>query len=136
VAAIVASLIAALLLTCAIYKDTSLFGKILNAFFTVPFTKGYYDSTISRIAIFAVAATSFLIASKCGLFNIGISGQMFFGAAVATIVAQHMINVPNGLSQIILLLISVVSAMLISMMIGVLKAYLNVNEVVSSIMFN
>jgi simple sugar transport system permease protein len=136
-AAILVALILALLITCLVYKDISLFGKILVKFFTAPFSDAKISSTtISRVAIFVVAATSFLIASKCGLFNIGISGQMFFGAAIATIAAQHMISVPNGLSQIILLLISVISAMLIAGIIGLLKAYLNVNEVVSSIMFN
>jgi simple sugar transport system permease protein len=120
-----------------VYKDMSLFEKILSAFFTTPFSsQTSINNTIGKIAIFAVAATSFLIASKCGLFNIGISGQMLLGAAIATIVAQHMASVPNGLSQIILLLISVVSAMIVAGIIGMLKAYLNVNEVVSSIMFN
>ncbi|MDR0740011.1 MAG: ABC transporter permease [Mycoplasmataceae bacterium] len=134
---IIISLAVALLITCIIYKDFSFFYKIFDFFFTQPFSSALnVNTTISTIAIFSVAAIAFLIAMKCGLFNIGISGQMMFGAAVATVLAQHMINVPNGLSQLLLVLISVISAAAISTLIGVFKSFLNVNEVVSSIMFN
>jgi simple sugar transport system permease protein len=134
---IIISLIVALLLTSIIYKDSSLFTKIFTSFFTAPFASlAITNNTISTVAIFAVAAIAFLIAMKCGMFNIGISSQMMFGGATATIIAQHMINMPNGLSQIILLLVSIVAATSIATIIGILKAFLNVNEVVSSIMFN
>jgi simple sugar transport system permease protein len=134
---IIISLSIALLITCIIYKDFSLFSKIFSTFFTHPFaTAPDINATISSIAIFAVAAIAFLIAMKCGLFNIGISGQMLFGGTVATIVAQHMVGVPNGLSQILIILISIISAASISTLIGFLKSSLNVNEVVSSIMLN
>jgi simple sugar transport system permease protein len=70
-----------------------------------------------------VAAVAFLIPMKSGLFNIGISGQMMFGGAIATIMAQHMIHTPNGLSQVLLLLISILSAAVISTLIGIFKAF-------------
>jgi simple sugar transport system permease protein len=134
---IIISMMIALFITCIIYRDTSLFSKIFIQFFKAPFSShAIVNNTVGTIAIFSVAAVAFLIAMKCGLFNIGISGQMMFGGAIATIVAQHSIHLPNGLSQLLLLLISMVAACSVATLIGILKAFLNVNEVVSSIMFN
>jgi ABC-type uncharacterized transport system permease subunit len=45
-------------------------------------------------------------------------------------------NIPNGLGQVLMLLIAMIFAGAIAGIIGSLKAYLNMNEVVSSIMFN
>jgi simple sugar transport system permease protein len=134
---ILIAMIFALLITCIIYDDFSLFTKIFVNFFDAPFsTHAITNNTVGMIAIFGVAAVAFLIAMKCGLFNIGISGQMMFGGAIATIIAQHFTAVPNGLSQVLLMLTSIIAACVVATLIGVLKAFLNVNEVVSSIMFN
>ncbi|MDE7434023.1 MAG: hypothetical protein K2M43_02775 [Mycoplasmoidaceae bacterium] len=138
------SMIIAVLICMAIYKKGSLFADIFNVIFTNPFSSsGQVDYLITNIAIFAVAACSFLFAFKSGLFNIGISGQMLFGAMIATIVGQRIGQnatggyiVPFGLGQIIIVLIAVISGGLVGGLIGLLKAKLNMNEVVSSIMLN
>jgi len=88
------------------------------------------------MVIFGAAGLSFIFAYKAGLFNIGISGQMMFGGIVATIAGTYMTNVPAGLGQIIIVLLGMASGAFVGFLIGILKAYLNTNEVVSSIMFN
>jgi simple sugar transport system permease protein len=134
--AIIVSLFIALIITCVIYQKASLFTGVIKYIFITPFTGSTYSDTISTISIFAVAAVAFLVASKAGLFNIGISGQMMFGGVVATIIAPHVVGIPDGLCQIFLLIMCVLGATFIASIIGVLKAFINVNEVVSSIMFN
>jgi simple sugar transport system permease protein len=131
------SLLLALILSAFIYHDASLIYKIFISFFTSAFSSySFTNNTIGTIAIFSVLAIGFIIPVKCGLFNIGISGQMLFGGAMATILANHAIDMPNGISQIVLLFIGIISGTAIGIIIGVLKAYLKVNEIVSSIVIS
>jgi simple sugar transport system permease protein len=71
------------------------------------------------------------------MFNIGISGQMLFGGIFAVIIGQNFLGgMPMGVGQLIIILLGIVGGMFVAGLVGVLKAYLNVNEVVSSILFN
>lgn len=133
---ILISLFIALFICMIIYKKGSLFGDIFYQIFTAPFAKGNINFLFCNIGIFAAAACSFIFAFKCGLFNIGISGQMLFSAMICEMIGQHMSNVPNVLGQLIMLIIAIVMGGLIGTLIGFLKAKFNMNEVVSSIMIN
>ncbi len=130
------SLFIALFICMAIYGKGSLFGDVFYQIFSAPFTKSNINSLFTNISIFAVAACSFIFAFKCGLFNIGISGQMLFGGMVATIIGQYMVRVPNVIGQLILIIIAMIMGGIVAGIIGWLKAKFNMNEVVSSIMFN
>ncbi len=134
---IVLSMFVALFICMAISAKSSLFCEILKQIFTDPFSsKSQTGYLFSNMAIFAVAACSFIFAFKSGLFNIGISGQMLFGGMMAVIAGQYMGNVHNGWGQIIIILIAVISGGLIAGLVGFLKAKFNTNEVVVSIMLN
>lgn len=142
VSSIIVSLLFALLLVIMIYGKGSLFGGIFKYIFVAPFQgsfeMGNAKSTISSIAIFAVAALSFIFAQKAGLFNIGISGQMMFGGQFGVIVgfALHNAGVMAGLGQVVVVLVAMSAGAVIAVIIGLLKTYLNVNEVITSILFN
>ncbi len=130
------SLFIALFICMIIYGKASLFTDVFYQIFTAPFTKSNVGSLFTNISIFVVAACSFIFAFKCGLFNIGISGQMLFAGMFATIIGQYMKSVPNVIGQIILIIVAMCMGGLIAAIIGWLKAKFNMNEVVSSIMFN
>ena len=134
--AIIASLFVSLFIAMAIYGDGSLFYKIIEQMFVSPFTASNWKSTISMISIFAVSALSFIFAEKVGLFNLGISGQMLFGAQLATLMSWYIPAVPNVIGQLMVIIVSMFGAAIISTLVGVLKVFLNINEVISSIMFN
>ena len=70
-------------------------------------------------------------AFKTGLFNIGAAGQYSLGAFGALFCAIVL-----KLPWLVCLIASVVFGALWGLIPGVLKAYLNINEVISSIMFN
>ena len=74
-------------------------------------------------------------AFKMGLFNIGASGQYTFGMFCAMYVGFNL-NLPNGLHWIACILAGLIGGMLWGMIPGIFKALLNVNEVITSIMFN
>lgn len=74
-------------------------------------------------------------AFKMGLFNIGASGQYTVGMFCAMYVG-FMFELPDGIHWIVCILAGMIGGMLWGMIPGIFKAYLNVNEVITSIMFN
>ncbi len=74
-------------------------------------------------------------AFKMGLFNIGASGQYTAGMFCAMYVG-FMWKLPPGIHWIACVLAGMVGGMLWGMIPGIFKAFLNVNEVITSIMFN
>lgn len=74
-------------------------------------------------------------AFKTGLFNIGASGQFIvgaFGSILVGITCQSL----GGVHWIVALLVGVAFGAIWALVPGILKAYCNVNEVISSIMMN
>ena len=74
-------------------------------------------------------------AFKMGLFNIGASGQYTMGMFFA-LMAGFMLDLPNGLHWIVAVLAGMVGGLIWGFIPGFFKALLNVNEVITSIMFN
>jgi general nucleoside transport system permease protein len=74
-------------------------------------------------------------AFKMGLFNIGASGQYTFGMFFALYVG-FMVKLPTGIHWIACILAGMIGGMLWGFIPGLLKATLNVHEVITSIMFN
>jgi ABC-type uncharacterized transport system permease subunit len=75
-------------------------------------------------------------AFKTGLFNIGASGQFTFGAFVAVYIGVKWTFLPAGTHWIVALIGAMIAGALWGMVPGLLKAYYNVNEVITSIMMN
>ena len=75
-------------------------------------------------------------AFKTGLFNIGASGQFTMGAFAAIYVGVKWDFLPSGVHCLVALLAALFAGALWGLLPGLLKAYMNVNEVISSIMMN
>jgi simple sugar transport system permease protein len=74
--------------------------------------------------------------SRTGLFNIGASGQFIAGAYAAVLIGVRCSFLPGHLLWISALLGAMAVGALWGSMPGFLKAYFNVNEVISCIMMN
>lgn len=81
---------------------------------------------------------SVALAYKTGLFNIGAPGQYLMGTAASIIVALSMDTsaVPAFLVWLLAFLAAIAAGALWGCIPGLFKAYLNVNEVITSIMTN
>lgn len=80
---------------------------------------------------------SVAFAFKSGLFNIGAAGQYLMGTAATLTVALSLpLTIPRRLVWLIAFLCSMAAGALWGVIPGVLKAYLNINEVLSCIMTN
>lgn len=75
-------------------------------------------------------------AFKTGLFNIGASGQFTAGAFAAVYVGVKWTFLPAGIHWLVALIAAVLAGALIGSIPGILKAFFNVNEVISAIMMN
>lgn len=91
----------------------------------------YFGSTLVKTAPLLMCALSVLFAYKVGLFNIGAAGQYVAGAGACLYFALGF-----KMPWYVCLLAAVVVAALVGGISGVLKAYCNVNEVISCIMLN
>jgi general nucleoside transport system permease protein len=74
-------------------------------------------------------------AFKTGLFNIGASGQMIVGAYVAVLVGVKGAALGN-MHWMVALLAAMIAGAIWAAVPGILKAFFNVHEVISSIMMN
>lgn len=74
-------------------------------------------------------------AFKMGMFNIGASGQYTMGMFFALYVG-FMWPLPAGIHWIVCIIAGMIGGLLWGLIPGILKALLNVNEVITSIMFN
>ena len=75
-------------------------------------------------------------AFKTGLFNIGASGQFTAGAFAAVFVGVKFTFLPEGIHWMVALLAAMAAGALWGLVPGILKAFMNVNEVIASIMMN
>ena len=78
-----------------------------------------------------MCSLSILCAYKVGLFNIGTAGQYVAGACACLYAALAW-----GWSWLPCMLFAIVAGAVLGAVVGVLKAYCNVNEVISGIMLN
>jgi simple sugar transport system permease protein len=128
---IVIGLLVGLLILFCINGENALdgFSRILQGgFFLKP--KGI-GSEITQSAPLIMTGLSVAFAFKTGLFNIGAAGQYtvgIFGALYSAIIL--------GLPWYLCLLVAMVCGAIWGAVPGFFKAYFNVNEVITSIMFN
>ncbi len=91
----------------------------------------YCGTTLVKASALLLCSLSVLFAYKVGLFNIGAAGQYVIGAGASLYFALKF-----GMPWYVCLIAAVVLAALVGGLSGFLKAYFNVNEVISCIMLN
>ena len=91
----------------------------------------YFGNTLVKTAPLLMCALSILFAYKVGLFNIGAAGQYVAGtcACIYAALAWHWSWLPC-------MLLAIAAGCVFGAIVGLLKAYCNVNEVISGIMLN
>ena len=91
----------------------------------------YFGSTLVKTAPLLMCSLSVLFAYKVGLFNIGAAGQYVVGTGAALYCALGL-----KLPWFLCLLAAVLAGAALGAISGLLKAWCNVNEVISCIMLN
>ena len=110
--------------------------------FKILLTGGFYRGTKSLGQVFYLAVPimmtglSVAFAFKCGEFNIGTPGQYLVGAFTAVFVALKCTFIPNSVLWIVCIIAAGLAGAIWAVIPGILKAFKNVNVVISCIMCN
>ncbi|MCE4600135.1 MAG: ABC transporter permease [Desulfurococcales archaeon] len=88
------------------------------------------DMVAEYTAVLTLTAMAFSIPLYAGLFNIGAEGSLYIGALAALWTAIETGNL------LLSLIVGVLTGLLLTGFAGILRVYLNVNEVLSTIMLN
>lgn len=91
----------------------------------------HLGTTLVKTAPLIMCSLSVLFSYKVGLFNIGAAGQYVIGACACIYAGLGL-----GWGWLPCMLFAAVAGAVFGMITGALKAYLNVNEVISGIMLN
>ena len=90
-----------------------------------------FGNTLAKTMPLLMCSLSILFAYKVGLFNIGVAGQYVAGSCACIYAALAW-----GWSWLPCLLFAIVAGGVLGAIVGILKSYCNVNEVISGIMLN
>lgn len=105
-------------------------------------TGGFEDgaSSLGKVLVNAtpiiITGLSVGFAFKTGLFNIGATGQLTVGAFAAVYVGVEWTFLPAELHWVVAVLAAILAGAFWGVIPGILKAFLNVHEVVATIMLN
>ena len=114
----------------ATYGMTSVLGNFL--IFSSPQDKlNYFGQTLAKTAPLIAMSLSILVSYKAGLFNLGGSGQY----SMAVIIIAFL-GIGANMPWWFVMIVAMIAAALWSMISGALKAFFDVNEVISGIMLN
>ena len=91
---------------------------------------------LNIMAPMLLAALAFIFAYRCGLFNIGIAGQMLMSGFMATILVGYNKALPAAVAKPLVIIVGLVVGGLLGAFVGFLKYRFNIHEVVSTIMIN
>ncbi|MCU6735779.1 ABC transporter permease [Diplocloster agilis] len=118
------------------YNPWTVFGVIIRGGFG---SKAGWMQTLGFSCPIIMTSMATALCFKGGVWNLGMEGQLYMGAYAAALVAggyYGMSSIPAGLQIPIALAVSMGVGVLYALIPGLLKAYLNTNVVVTTIMFN
>lgn len=95
-----------------------------------------FGNTLYYVPILIMTGLGFAIAYRCGLFNIGLEGQLITGAVVAAWVGYSVQGLPAFVHIPLTLLAGALAGGLWAAVPGILKARFGAHEVVVTVMLN
>ncbi len=94
-------------------------------------------STLVRMSPILLAGLAVIVPMRAGLFNIGGEGQIYMGALCGTLVALYLPeSLPAALRLVAIILCGALGGGLWALIPALLKAYRNVNEVITSLLLS
>lgn len=109
-------------------------GDVLIKLFTTSFSSpAAMTDTLKRLTPLLIAGSAVFVALRCGLFNIGVEGQITVGGVAAIAVA---LKVPGFGGALLGIVAGMIAGALWAFPAGWIKAYKSGHEVISTIMLN
>lgn len=93
--------------------------------------------TLVRMSPLLLAGLAVIIPLRAGLFNIGAEGQIYIGALFATVAALYLPGALPGAVRIVLCIVAgAIGGALWALIPGLLKAYRDTNEIITSLLLS
>jgi len=92
--------------------------------------------TLLRMSPFLLMATGIAFSNRVGVLNIGAEGQYIMGAIVATWIALALQDFSGPLAVVSALILALMVGSLWALFAATLKAYLGINEIVTTVIMN
>jgi len=100
-------------------------------------SKNGFAEVLVRFTPLTLAALGISVAFRCGIWNIGAEGQIFLGALGAALTGLYLPETLPGAVHLFLVIIAgFVFGGFWGGLVGFMKAYLNANEIIVTIMMN
>lgn len=91
--------------------------------------------TLTKMAPLLFLAAALIVAFRAGIWNLGVDGQFMLGATAAAAVAPFAIQaMPQGLTLVTAMLAAAAVGALWSLLPALLRAYQQVNEIITTLM--
>ncbi|MEM3833508.1 MAG: ABC transporter permease [Thermoprotei archaeon] len=94
------------------------------------------SNTIIRSSAIMLSALGLAIAYKAGIFTIGSEGQIYVGAVLSTWTAFTFAFLPPPILITLMMIMSFIAGAFWAFIPGVMRALINANEVISTLMMN
>lgn len=95
-----------------------------------------FANTLHYACPIILTGLAIAVTFKANLFNMGVEGQMLFGAFFAGIVGSHLQNFDSFSAKVICFVVAAVCGMLFALVPALLRAYLHVDEMVVTLTLN
>jgi ABC-type uncharacterized transport system permease subunit len=111
--------------------------EVYKMMFAGAFTTSYgISETIVKAIPLLLAGLGVSIAFRMLLWNIGAEGQLYMGAFAATWVALTFPNLPRVILLVLLVIAGFLGGALWNLIPALTRAYMGVNEIITTLMFN
>jgi len=132
-AMVLAGLVGAVMIALNRQNPLTAYGALLRGAFGTPYSLA---NTIQRAVPLTLTGFSVAVAFKAGVWNIGSEGQLYLGAFAAAWAGFTLTGLPAPLIIPLLLLVGMLGGALGGLLPGALKAYYQMDEVITTIMLN
>lgn len=108
-----------------------------SVLFTSSMTSAYgWGETLAMASVLLLSGLSYAVADRCGLINLGASGQIYMGGIAGMLVATNLEGLPMILHIPLVLLAGAIAGALYGSIAAALKNAFGASEVVTTMMLN
>ncbi|WP_341432947.1 ABC transporter permease [Mesomycoplasma ovipneumoniae] len=112
----------------------------LRVYYTIVFKIAFAWNEVRNLllitSIFIFASIAIAIPFKSGLFNIGLPAQMMISGIVSLMIVLNLTSINIYARLLIAALLGILTSGILGALVGILKSYLKINEVISTILLN
>jgi ABC-type uncharacterized transport system permease subunit len=95
-----------------------------------------FGTVLNKTIPLVLTGLSVAVAFQAGVFSLGAEGQLYIGAFFGALVAVYINGLPAIIHIPLILIAAMVGGALFALVPGLLKGFLNVDEIVSTLMLN